>query len=81
MQKHLNKGRFSKNTTADNPLDNSAVHPESYNVVEKMAKDLNSSKELIGNKELIENIDIKRYKSDRLDRNAYRYFARIGKTR
>lgn len=58
---------FLRIPTADNPLDNSAVHPESYNVVEKMAKDLNSSvNELIGNKELIENIDIKRYKSDRV---------------
>lgn len=58
---------FLRIPTADNPLDNSAVHPESYNVVEKMAKDLNSSvNELIGNKELIENIDIKRYKSDRI---------------
>lgn len=58
---------FLRIPTADNPLDNSAVHPESYNIVEKMAKDLNSSvNELIGNKELIENIDIKRYKSDRV---------------
>lgn len=58
---------FLRIPTAHNPLDNSAVHPESYNIVEKMAKDLNSSvNELIGNKELIENIDIKRYKSDRV---------------
>ena len=58
---------FLRIPTADNPLDNSAVHPESYNVVEKMAKDLNSSvKELIGNKQLIENIDIQRYKTDRV---------------
>lgn len=58
---------FLRIPTAHNPLDNSAVHPESYNIVEKMAKDLNSSvKELIGNKQLIENIDIQRYKTDRV---------------
>jgi uncharacterized protein len=35
-----------------NPLDNSAVHPEAYSIVEKMAKDLKLSvRELIGNKE------------------------------
>jgi uncharacterized protein len=35
-----------------NPLDNSAVHPEAYSIVEKMAKDLKLSvQELIGNKE------------------------------
>ena len=56
---------FLRIASADNPLDNSAVHPESYYIVEKMAKDLNSSvKELIGNKQLIENIDIQRYKTD-----------------
>ena len=56
---------FLRISSADNPLDNSAVHPESYYIVEKMAKDLNSSvKELIGNKQLIENIDIQRYKTD-----------------
>jgi uncharacterized protein len=35
-----------------NPLDNSAVHPEAYSIVEKMAKDLKLSvNELIGNKD------------------------------
>jgi uncharacterized protein len=35
-----------------NPLDNSAVHPEAYTIVEKIAKDLKLSvRELIGNKE------------------------------
>ncbi|MBF6596627.1 MAG: RNA-binding transcriptional accessory protein [Fermentimonas sp.] len=56
---------FLRIPSADNPLDNSAVHPESYYIVEKMAKDLNSSvKELIGNKQLIENIDIQSYKTE-----------------
>jgi len=49
---------------ADNPLDNSAVHPESYTIVERMAKELNCSlNELIGNKQLIDTIDIDRYKT------------------
>jgi uncharacterized protein len=40
-----------------NPLDNSAVHPEAYPIVEKMAKDLKLSvDELIGNKEKIKSI-------------------------
>ena len=45
-----------------NPLDNSAVHPESYEVVEQMAKDQGCAvKDLIANKELRTHIDIKRY--------------------
>ncbi len=41
----------------ENPLDQSAVHPESYHIVEKMAKKLNVNvKELIGSKELIARI-------------------------
>ena len=47
---------------AKNPLDNSAVHPESYDVVEQMAKDQNCTvSDLINNKEKREAIDIKRY--------------------
>lgn len=47
---------------ADNPLDNSAVHPESYAIVEKMAKDLKCSvADLIKNKDLRSQIDIKNY--------------------
>ncbi len=50
---------------AKNPLDNSAVHPESYAVVEQMAKDQGCSvTDLINNKEKREAIDIKRYVSD-----------------
>lgn len=49
---------------SENPLDNSAVHPESYPIVEKMAGDLHCSvKELISNKPLIDTIDIHRYKT------------------
>ena len=55
---------FLRIPDAKNPLDNSAVHPESYAVVEKMAKDLRCSvSELINNKPLIESIDISRYKT------------------
>ena len=47
---------------AKNPLDNSAVHPESYAIVEQMAKDQGCSvNDLIENKEKRDAIDIKRY--------------------
>lgn len=50
---------------ADNPLDNSAVHPESYPVVERMALDLGCTvRELIGNKELKKGLRLERYLSD-----------------
>ncbi len=46
----------------DNPLDQSAVHPESYHIVEKMAKRLGVKvNDLVGNKELIAKIDPKDY--------------------
>jgi uncharacterized protein len=45
-----------------NPLDNSAVHPEAYKIVEKMAKDLEISvKEFIGNKEKISQVKLENY--------------------
>lgn len=47
---------------AKNPLDNSAVHPESYPIVEQMAKDLGCSvKELIERKDLRAQLNIKKY--------------------
>ena len=53
---------FLRITDGKNPLDNSAVHPESYSIVERMAKDLNVKiADLIGNKSLIKSIDAKRY--------------------
>ena len=56
---------FLRIPDAKNPLDNSAVHPESYTIVEKMAHDLNSEvKDLISNKPLINTIDINQYKTD-----------------
>jgi len=45
-----------------NPLDNSAVHPECYHIVDKMAADLGvSAKQLVGNEELIRKINPARY--------------------
>lgn len=56
---------FLRITEAENPLDNSAVHPESYPIVEQMAKDLKCSvRELIGNKERITAIDKEKYKNE-----------------
>ena len=48
-----------------NPLDDSAVHPESYDVIKKMAKDENKSiSDLIGNKNVLEKIELKKYCSN-----------------
>lgn len=56
---------FLRVRDAKNPLDNSAVHPEAYAIVEKMAKDLQlSTKDLIGNKSAIAKIDISKYTND-----------------
>ncbi|HLV69687.1 MAG TPA: Tex-like N-terminal domain-containing protein, partial [Xanthomarina sp.] len=56
---------FLRVKDAKNPLDNSAVHPESYVIVEKMAKDLNQNvSELIGNNNLLQKIDLKKYVTD-----------------
>ena len=56
---------FLRINGAKNPLDNSAVHPESYHIVEQMAKDLKCSiAELIKNKEIQKQIKPERYVSD-----------------
>lgn len=56
---------FLRIPNAKNPLDNSAVHPESYHIVEAMAEEQNCSvSELISNKELIKRIDLNRYISN-----------------
>ena len=50
---------------ANNPLDNSAVHPESYAIVEKMAKDMKCTvADLIKDKELRSKINIEKYVTD-----------------
>lgn len=56
---------FLRIPQAKNPLDNSAVHPESYPIVEQMAKDLHCSvNDLIKDKELRNKIDLKKYITD-----------------
>ncbi|MBQ8483706.1 MAG: RNA-binding transcriptional accessory protein [Bacteroidales bacterium] len=53
---------FLRIADAENPLDNSAVHPEAYHIVDRMARDLKvSAKELVGNAELCSRIDPSRY--------------------
>ena len=50
---------------AENPLDNSAVHPESYHIVSKMAEDLGVSvKDLVGNAKLCAEIHSENYVDD-----------------
>ena len=52
---------------AENPLDNSSVHPESYAVAERMAKDLGIPlTSLIGNEEACNKIELSRYVNDRI---------------
>ena len=56
---------FLRIPQAKDPLDNSAVHPESYPIVEQMAKDLNCTvADLIKDKELRSKIDLKKYVTD-----------------
>ena len=53
---------FLRVTNSENPLDNSAVHPESYRIVEQMAKDLDCTiKDLMQRSDLREQIDLQRY--------------------
>ncbi len=55
---------FVRVLNSDFVLDNSAVHPEAYPLVEKMAKDLKvNTEQLIGNKSLIQQIDPNQYTS------------------
>ena len=56
---------FLRIADAENPLDNSAVHPEAYHIVDRMAKDLKvTAKELVGNAELCSSVDAARYVDD-----------------
>ena len=53
---------FLRIQDAKNPLDNSAVHPEAYHIVDKMARDLKvTTRELVGNAELCAGIDPQKY--------------------
>ncbi|MEP5256185.1 MAG: Tex family protein [Winogradskyella arenosi] len=56
---------FLRIRDAKNPLDNSSVHPETYKLVEKMAKDEGISlQDLIGQKAKLQKIDLKKYYTD-----------------
>lgn len=53
---------FLRIAESNNPLDKSAVHPETYTIVEKMAADLGIDvAQMIGNEKLLNDIDIKKY--------------------
>lgn len=55
---------FIRIKNAANPLDDSAVHPEAYPIVQKMAKDLKITvDQLISNAEIIRKIDVKQYET------------------
>jgi uncharacterized protein len=56
---------FLRIRDGEDPLDNSAVHPESYSIVKQMTKDLKSkTSELVGNPELAGKIELKKYVTD-----------------
>ena len=58
---------FIRIKDSQNPLDNSAVHPESYKIVEKMSKDLGiNTLELIANEEKIKQINPEKYISENI---------------
>ncbi len=56
---------FLRIRASSNSLDNSAIHPEAYHVVEKMAEDLSVSVDkLVGNKDIVAKISLKDYVTD-----------------
>ena len=56
---------FLRIRTSENPLDNSAVHPESYALVERMATAAGCAvKDLIGNNEKLDTLDLSQFKND-----------------
>ena len=58
---------FLRVTNSDMPLDNSAVHPESYAIVERMAKDMGCKvSDLMSEKSLREKIDLKKYVTEQV---------------
>lgn len=58
---------FLRIKNGKNPLDDSSVHPESYAVVSKMAKDESVEiSKLIGNKTLLQKIDLEKYTSEKI---------------
>lgn len=62
---YVQAAAFVRIHNGSHPLDNSAVHPEAYGIVEQMSKDLKLSVgDLIGNKEQIAKINIDKYITD-----------------
>ncbi len=58
---------FLRIADAENPLDNSAVHPETYHIVEAMAKEMKCSvKDLIENKDLKKSLKLDKYVTDKV---------------
>lgn len=58
---------FLRLSNGTHPLDKSAVHPESYHIVEKMAKDLNCGiDDLVNDKELRKKINLNNYVTDKV---------------
>ncbi len=58
---------FLRIKNGNNPLDDSSVHPESYDVVSKMAKDEGIKvSELIGNKALLQKINLEKYITEKI---------------
>ena len=58
---------FLRVHNSENPLDNSAVHPEAYPIIKQMAKDIGISvAQLIGNKQAIATIKLEKYKNDKV---------------
>jgi len=58
---------FLRIRDAENPLDASSVHPESYTVVEQMAKDLNCTiKDLMSSGELRKQLDLQKYVTEKI---------------
>ena len=63
----MNNAQDSRIQNGDNPLDNSAVHPESYPIVETMAKDLGCSvEELIKNKDKKKLLKLENYQTSKI---------------
>ncbi|PWG04880.1 Tex family protein [Polaribacter aquimarinus] len=58
---------FLRIKNAKNPLDDSGVHPESYAIVDKMAKDSKIKvDDLIGNKDILQKINLQNYISENI---------------
>lgn len=64
---------FLRIAGGENPLDNTAVHPETYHIVRRIAADLGVDvTKLVGNTKLIDKIDIARYTDDKFGKETLR---------